>query len=151
MTDEEKQARELHETKMHIEQNTFESAVIEELKTSLKWKLSVMILLIFFCAMKVADLVWDWDRNQDLKAIAVMVRANAVALAESHKLLASINMDRDTVLMHMQAAVDGSTAQKAMILKNHEAILRVDEHLRQCSSCHSHPPVKPKMSNRPVN
>jgi hypothetical protein len=25
-----------------------------------------------------------------------------------------------------------------MILKNYEAILRVDEHLRQCVGCHSH-------------
>ena len=34
---------------------------------------------------------------------------------------------------------DRTNGNRNMIMKNHEAILAVDEHLRQCAGCHSHP------------
>jgi hypothetical protein len=37
---------------------------------------------------------------------------------------------------HWQKIEDG-------VGQNNEAIQRVDEHLRQCSGCHTHPPVFP--------
>jgi hypothetical protein len=47
----------------------------------------------------------------------------------------------DESIAHMQSENDFQNTVKTMILKNHEAILRVDEHLRQCSGCHSHPSI----------
>lgn len=41
------------------------------------------------------------------------------------------------------ATIEANQGQiKDLINGNHEAILTVDDHLRQCSGCHSHPRVK---------
>lgn len=140
MTDEEKRMSKYID-RAQLQQDSFESAVIQELRTSLKWKLSVILLLLFFCAMKVADLVWDYDRNRDLSTIAGMVHANAAALKEMRITMTQLSTDRTDLSAAVQASADGNMAIKRMLDKQYTELQLVDEHLRQCSGCHSHPSV----------
>lgn len=48
------------------------------------------------------------------------------------------NKERAAAWQYMKDRLEGN---RSMIMKNHEAVLTIDEHLRQCSGCHSHPPV----------
>ncbi len=52
---------------------------------------------------------------------------------------ASDNAARAGVWQYLKDRTDGN---RAMISKNHDAILLVDDHLRQCMGCHAHPNMK---------
>jgi hypothetical protein len=105
-----------------IESNSLEMRLIKEVHL---WRsLVILLLVINLCASGVAYLL---DVNQHASDNALRAQNWAELKGGILKNYETINANFDR--------------QRLMTLKNYEAILRNDEHLRQCSGCHSHPKV----------
>ncbi len=77
----------------------FKSALIDALKVSLKWRFWVLLLLLFFTALKITDLIWDYQRSNALIAIDAKIdhaiQANDMLRDLNRKFDRNTRVDRD--------------------------------------------------------
>jgi hypothetical protein len=85
------------------------------------------------------------DRNYDNRQRAEHWAKIEAMIQENRSLLhQALATDSSDATRHFQAEADSDRSQRSMILKNYEAIQKVDEHLRECVGCHSHGEIKLK-------
>lgn len=82
------------------------------------WRAGALAMILFFASIEILKWKQLTDHNRETKAFEVGVQLTHTSIANS----LIRNLDE--------------------IKANRVAIALVDEHLRQCSSCHSHPEVK---------
>jgi hypothetical protein len=115
------------------------------------WRGLVVILLLGFIVITM--ITYSIDRDQHAydnrvraenwgkmengisanKELLLKIENEMYGLPEQARQRAIISLD--------QYLRDSSDRERLMILKNYDAILKVDAGLRECSSCHSHPKV----------
>jgi uncharacterized protein HemX len=104
------------ERKFELLENTFAMLRDQNARESYQWRSLVVLLLVLFIGITALGFVADQRQH------------------------GADNKERAT---HWTLIEQGNERNRGMIVKNWEALKEVDNHLRQCSECHSHPaPIK---------
>ena len=146
--------------------NKVEHSVVEPINLKLAhelwmWRGAVIFLLSVMLVIYAIDSkyrnddrVYDrQERAEKWAQIIEVARTNQnIIIAAKNAVARSTSENSKEAISHYRAEADNYERLLGILQKTYSATLQVDEHLRQCSGCHTHPNVD--MNNphvRPVN